>query len=236
MKTRSIARSLVCCMAAALAVASAGSHQAKADGVVTANPGLPPQGAIGGQAAYLAVNDVVYDYAGNIVVLSHVQHSAFTNISVSFSNGNEMETFNSVLSGLVSVNGTPEGPFSLSGPVSVLTLGRTSDSETGTFSTVMQSMDMTGTVGPYSVEIALNPNIPTTGSTTITGPVGGLYTITSFFDVFTELNVNNLGFVAANGGHMVVLQTVPEPSALVMGAIAATFGLAYAGSRRRRAT
>jgi hypothetical protein len=244
MTTRSIARALVFCLAATLALASAGSHQAKADGITTANPGLPPTGAIGGQGVYMTAAQVhaTYSGLGLDIVLSEVQHGGFSNIQTSQgSNGGvagEVENFNSVLTGLVSVNGSPNSSFTLTGPVEVIAYGRTSNMETGTFSTQMLSMDLTGSVGGNSVEVMLDPTNATTGSTTITN-IGGsptLFHINSFFDVFTDISIDGGAFIPSNGGTIVNLQTVPEPSTLFMGAIAATVGLVYAGSRRRRAT
>jgi hypothetical protein len=249
MTTRSITRALLYGMAAALALASAGSHQAKADGIITPNPGLPPTGAIGGQAGYLNVGPpVVYDNVPidnsgvNVTIaLSHIDHGVFTGINVTTSGPNETESFNSTLTGLASVVGGPQDvPFTLNGPVSVEAFGK-AGMTTGTFATQMLSMDMTGNVLGLPAEVTLTTT-PTTGSTTITDIGGGYFHITSFFDVFTELSLDAGPFIPqtsggnGNGSEHVVLQTVPEPSALVLGAIATTVGLAYAGSRRRRAT
>ena len=105
--------------------------------------------------------------------------------------------------------------------------------------TQILSMDLTGSIFGHSVAIVLDPTRATTGSTTIAHIGGGLFHITSFFDVFTEISLDGGNtFIPQTGGpaHVVLQTAVPEPSALVMGAIAATVGLAYAGWRRRRAT
>ncbi len=245
MTTRSIARALVFCMTACLALASAGSRQAKASGIDTFNPGLPPQGAIGGYAAYMTPAQVHADYSGMglTIILSEVSHSAFANIQLEQNatgpgGTGEKETFDSVLSGLVSINGTTNTPFTLTGAVEVIAYNRTSDSETGMFITQMLSMDMTGNVAGHSVAITLDPTMSTLGMTTITTESGpGAFHINSFFDVFTDISLDGGPPITTNGvGTTVILGTVPEPSALVMGGIAAAAGLAYAGWRRRRAT
>ena len=91
MTTRSITRTLVVCMAATLALASAGSHQAKADGIITANPGLPPQDAIGGYAGYEAQLHATFDLppadGGGTIVLSNISHNGFSNIMLSQGTG-----------------------------------------------------------------------------------------------------------------------------------------------------
>jgi len=241
--TRSIARALIFCVAATLAAASAGSRQAKAGGIDTFNPGLPPQGAIGGVAAYLTPEQIHATYSGPAlaVVLSNVRHSGFTNIQVGQGTGpggtGEVEHFNSVLTGVVSINGSPPAPFDLAGPVETIVYQRTSDSETGTFVTQMLSMDLTGNVLGHAVEIMLDPNMLTLGMTSITPETGpGAFHIDSFFDIFTEISIDGSPFTPSTGSTRVTLQTIPEPSALVTGAIAATVGLAYTGWRRRRKT
>jgi hypothetical protein len=238
MTSRLIARALVFCMAVALALTIAGSHQAKADGITTFNPGLPPQDAIGGQAAYMTAAQVHADYPG--VQINQAEHTGFNSITlIQGATGpggtGEEENFQSVLNGLVSVGGSPGMPFTLTGPVSVIAYGRTNDSELGTFNTQMLSMDLTGSVGGHSVEVMLDPNQSTLGQTTIAAS-GNMFHITSFFDVFTEISLDHGAFVPQiNGPTVVTLGTIPEPSTFVMGAIAATVGLAYAVSRRRRA-
>ena len=100
----------------------------------------------------------------------------------------------------------------------------------GTFSTQMLSLDMTGTIGGNSVTIMLNALIASVGVTTITEISSGpppLYEITSSFTVFTELSVNGVAFVASNGGHRVVLNSIPEPSSFIMLGMAGLIVPAY---------
>ena len=236
MTIRSQARSMVLRITAMLALTIAGSHQAKADGITTLNPGLPPQDAIGGQAAYMTGAQVHADYPG--IQINQADHTGFNSIqliqgAIGPGGTGEQENFQSVLNGLVSVGGSPGMPFTLTGPVSVIAYGRTSDSELGTFNTQMLSMDLTGSVAGHSVEVMLDPNQSTLGQTTIAAS-GSMFHITSFFDVFTEISLDHGAFVPqTNGPTVVTLGTIPEPSTFVMGAIAVTLGLAYAVSRRR---
>ncbi len=170
MAIRSHARSVVLRITAMLALTIAGSHQAKADGITSLNPGLPPQDAIGGQAAYMTGTQLHADYPG--VQINQAEHTGFNSITlIQGATGpggtGEEENFQSVLNGLVSVGGSPGMPFTLTGPVSVIAYGRTNDSELGTFNTQMLSMDLTGSIGGHSVEVMLDPSQSTLGQTTI---------------------------------------------------------------------
>ncbi len=187
MTIRGNVRTMLCGITATLIVAWASGQDAKADGIITADPSLPPVGTIGGEAAYLTPADVhaMYSGPGLDVVLSMVQHRGFTNIKRDTVGQDEIETFQSTLSGLASVNGTSNAPFSLSGQVMVESFGK-AGMVTGTFDTEMLSMNLTGTVLGMPVEIRVSPTLASTGQTSITDIGGGLYQIHSFFDVFTE--------------------------------------------------
>jgi hypothetical protein len=183
--------------------------------VTTSNPGLPPN-----TGAYMTPSQVHADYSGPglAIVLSQVSHEPFANtaqISDNSATKTETESFNSQLTGMVSVNGSPSTAFTLTGPVSVEAFGKDGN-VTGTFNTQMTSMDLTGTILGNPVEIMLDPANPTTGQTSITSVGGGLYQITSFFDVFTELSLDGGNtFIPQNNGPSVVnLEPLPEPTSI----------------------
>lgn len=185
--------------------------------VVTSNPGLPPD-----TGAYLSPQAVHADYsgAGLTVILSQVSHQPFAN-SVKYQDdtttGTETESFNSQATGLASVNGSPNVPFTLTGPVSVDAFDKVGN-VTGTFNTQMISMDLTGNVAGNPVIIRVDPTTPTLGQTSITDIGGGLYQISSFFDVFTDLSVDggNTWIPQNNGPTLVQLQNVPEPASMAL--------------------
>jgi hypothetical protein len=204
--------------------------------ILTTDPSLPPTSAIGGTAAYLTPAQVhaMYSGPGLTIVLSQIEHHAFSNIQRSTSGGNEFETFNSVLDGQASINGSPNIPVTLSGPVQVEVFGK-AGMTTGTFSTHMLSMDMTGTVAGHEVEVTLDPANSTTGQTIIADQGGGLFRIDSFFDVFTEISLDQGPFIPQNNGpSLVQLSTVPEPASLILFGVGAAGTVIGSKLRRRR--
>ena len=201
--------------------------------VITSNPTLPPN-----TGSYMTPQQVHADYSGQglQVVLSQLSHEPFNTGpgSVKYTDntttGTETDTFNSQATGMVSVNGSPDTPFTLTGPVSVDVANKVGN-VTGTFNTQMTSMDLTGNILGYPVEIALDPNNATYGQTSITNIGGGMYQISSFFDIFTELSLDggNTFIPQSNGPTLVTL--VPEPaSTAVLGG-----GALFLLRRRRRA-
>ncbi len=238
MTTRPRARWMLFCLAA-LGCAGLGLNEARGD-LISASPGLPPTPSPPG--GYLTAGQVHAYYAPLGLTISEVDHTGFNSIQlIQGATGpggtGEQENFNSVLYGLASINGSPNVAFTLLGSVSVIAYGRTSDSDLGTFNTQMLSMDMTGIVGGYSVVLKLDPANPTLGQTTISNAPNGMFRIDSFFDVFTEISLDGGStYTPQSSGAMVSLQTVPEPSSLVIGATASVIGLACVARRRRRQT
>ena len=200
---------------AASIAASFSVHTALCD-VITSSPDLPPTvgfyGTNGGAHA---------EYLGGGIVLTNIAHTPQTGGSNMQNGSDNIETFPSKATGDVSVGGGPFVPIILTGPVSVEVFNYM-PGDLGTFSTQMLSMDLTGTVGGHSVEIMLDPSIPTTGQATIAANGGGEFRISSFFDVFTELSLDHGPFTPqTNPPTHVTLQT-PEP-------VAGTIWMAFLG-------
>ena len=106
----------------------------------------------------------------------------------------------------------------------------------GTFSEVMNSMLLTGSVAGVAVELRLEPAAGGTGSTTTTDLGGGMFNIHSFFDVFTDLSIDGGTTWTPGNGVMLTLQSIPEPSTWIMLVTAGVMVPAYVRwSRRRRA-
>jgi hypothetical protein len=186
--------------------------QASATGVDQDSPLLPPAGV------YLTPSDVHATYTGPglSIVLSQIQHLPLLDqpiVRLIVGSGlDELETFQSLVDGLASINGGPATPVSGTGPVTVVVHGK-GDAPTGTFQTEMLSLDLTLGGG---VMIRESPTLPSVGQTTITPMGGGTYHIDSFFDVFTELSIDggNTWIPSAGPTHvdLAPVPGVPEPA------------------------
>ena len=124
----------------------------------------------------------------------------------------ELHTFDSELNGHATVGGGPAGYQTLIGPLTVRVSDYTSG-QTGTFALEIVSLSLSGNIGGTPVQIRESPSLASVGSVTIDDLGGGLYSIDSFFDVFTELSVGPGPFQPASTGS-VRKETVPEPATL----------------------
>jgi len=207
-------------IAATLALASPASAT-----LITTDPSLPPV-----EGEYRTPADVHAEYAvgSNTVTLETISHFGFTNIERLEIGFDEIEQFDSTVTGDVRLNGGLLGSITMTGPVSTQVDGKVGNT-VGTFDTEMLSMSLTGTLGLVQVVVRESPTLASQGSTTITDLGGGLYQMQSFFDVFTELSFDGgQSWNPSTGSTHVTL--VPEPGALTL--LAA--GL-LALRRRRRA-
>lgn len=195
-------------------------------GVITPNPLLPAD-----VGAYETAADVHASYTGLglTIVLQDIIHQPLANTTIRQNFGpDEVETFNSSLSGNAQVNGSPVFPVLGTGPVSVEVFGKVGN-VTGTFQTEMISMSLTAntTMGPLMIRES--PLLHSTGQTIITDIGEGLYHIESFFDVFTELSVDGgMTWIPSDGSTRVDL--CPEPVSLMLLALG---GLTVLRRKRR---
>jgi hypothetical protein len=215
---------LVCLMLSALAALAVCSQAlAHPGGVNAPSAALPP---IVPDNEYLAPSDVHARYAGPAleIVLSRLEHQPFAGQPPFFGPDGERHHFESEARGDVSVNGSPDAPFSLTGPVDTVAIGRCPSCTTGTFDTEMLQMSLQGNTPFGPVMIRESPTRASTGKTTITDLGGGMYHIDSFFDVFTELSVDggaswlpsNMGSDGQSHPTRVYLGGIPEPASIAL--------------------
>ena len=172
-------------------------------GVITNDPNLPPN-----VGAYVSPSDVhaCYPVCANID-LNNISHSFFTNIVRTPSGLNEIESFDSIATGMVSVLGGAFQPITLAGPVQTIVFNKVGN-VTGTFQTEMLALNL---VGGGGILIRESPTLQSQGQTTITSIGGGQFRIDSFFDIFTELSIDGgQTWIPSNGATRVELG-IPEP-------------------------
>lgn len=197
---------------------------------IGSSPLVPPA-----DGAYVSPQQVHAEYlaAGGVdIVLQNIVHIGFTGIIRTPGGSGTTEQFNSTLLGNVSTNGTggPFNPISLTGPVTVFLNGYTTLGQLGTFSTEMLLLNLSA----VGVLIRESPTLQSTGQTKIEDIGGGLFKITSFFDVFTELSLDGgQNWIPSTDSTHVDLANIPLPAALPM--FATGLGvLGLLGWRRKR--
>jgi hypothetical protein len=111
----------------------------------------------------------------------------------------------------------PIGQISMTGTGEESILGRLGPSDTGTWSTSLDSISISGTVLGDPVSVGLDPSNPTTGQTSITA-MGSDFLITSFFDVFVDITIDTAGgpVTDATGPVRADLVPAPEPASLAL--------------------
>lgn len=133
---------------------------------------------------------------------------------------------------LTTLGGTLIGPFSLTGTVEELVLGRTSDTELGSWTTDLVTLSLSGPVLGHTLVATQDSANPSTGVTSIQAIAVGnqqRFRIDSFFDVFIDVSLEGTGLSASVGP--ITVEAVPEPPAWTL-MILGFAGLAFAGRSR----
>jgi len=155
----------------------------------------------------------------NGIDFSDAIHRCFKNVQVTVdpASGDETETFDSTLEGLIDDGSGPQ-PVVLMGPVTTVVRGK-GGATTGSWDTEILSMDLSGDVGGVSIDIRESPNKKSPGRKKVTDDGDSRFIIDSFFDVFTELSVDGGPFQPqTNGAGRMDLEPIrpsvalPEPN------------------------
>ena len=191
-------------------------------GVIAPSNCLPPGGDqyTGGVESWVA--------GLTTVDLSNPIHNRFTACIAPSTNPGDswIESFSSTVSGELFVNGGDIGPVSGSAAVTIHATVLSNAGGVETLDTQMTQLDLNLGGGTL---VRIDPITPTTGQTTITDTGGGTYRIDSFFDVFTELSLDNgiTWFPATDPTRMTLEPGTPEPGSIAL----ALAGLLLVGTR-----
>ncbi len=223
---------------AGLAVAGALTGSAQA-GVITSSPSLPllgvpytsPSGAGCFTLAQVCVTPGTFMLTSTVSSVFLPANGLLPAVQDIVANA----TYDATLTPLV--GNTTIGSVSLTGTVDETVIGRTSDTETGTFATDLTGVSLMGALSlPNSpldgaTLIAGPGSSPSTGSTTITPINDGMFRIDSFFDVFIDLSIPGTIYSKSVGPIHVI--AVPESSTWAMMLIGLA-GIGFAASRSRK--
>ena len=135
---------------------------------------------------------------------------------------------------LTTLSNTPIGAITLSGTVEQRVLGRTSSTQTGTWSTELLDMSLTGPVLGNTLTLVLG-STPSIGMASIEAIAENLFRIDSFFDIFVQLSLDSVPPLTATRGPIhaeVAPAGVSEPSVVTLLAAALLWLVGMRGRRR----
>jgi hypothetical protein len=180
--------------------------------VISSTPDPLPPGSVfmstsGGAGCFSAVDVCVM--GGTL--------SNFTNIMSSFDLSGQVLDFSGRLTAtLTDLSNKPLGAILFQGPISETIIGRTSSTELGAWVTQITSLDLTGMLGGNKLEVVQDADNPSLGQTTI-ARFGSKFQITSFFDIFVDINLDSVPPLTTGRGPLhVELVPMPEPASLAL--------------------
>lgn len=138
---------------------------------------------------------------------------------------------------LTDLSNTPIGSVVLTGTVHELIEGRTSATATGSWTTRLLDLSLTGTILGATLTVSLDPAHDSTGMASITALDGGQdegrYLIDTYFDIYVGLTLDTpVPLSATRGPIRVAAGDIPEPATIALLGVAVA-GLVGAGVRRR---
>jgi hypothetical protein len=150
----------------------------------------------------------------NMVTLNNVFHYGFSQSFAPPTSGTQIHSFGALLefNGSVNLGGTWT-PFYMADVPNTTTVRITFNSP-GDYSTEMTGLNVSAATPFGLMMIRESPTLASTGHTTFTAVTGG-YQIDSFFDIYTELSLDDgLTWMPDNTGPVHVGYTcIPEPAA-----------------------
>jgi hypothetical protein len=210
----------------ALVMGIAALGQAHAQFVTASPPCLPPLHV---NAGYVSQYHTTFTTGLGTIDLSNVVHSAFTSCAPPPTGGaTVIDSGNSTVTADVSIGGGSPIPMLFNPvPMTVRMTHLVSLPGVEVIETEMLALQLVG----GGVMIRESPTLQSHGQTTLTDLGGGLTRIDSFFDIFTELSLDNgQSWIPSNGPAHVTLTDMPEPATLgILG-----LGLLALTARRRR--
>lgn len=126
----------------------------------------------------------------------------------------DTHTFGSLLelTGEIYAGGGTWVPFSLSGVANTTTVKITGLSSPGDYSTEMTALNATASTPFGALMLRESPTFHSTGQTTLTAVSGG-YRVNSFFDVYTEISLDNgNSWIPSDSSVRVDCVCIPEPA------------------------
>ncbi len=212
-------------IAAALVLAVAGAGAAHAS-VISPSPTLPPANGVyvGATAPGCFPAAGVCVGPGTLSILSVVS-------STFGPSGQDLALHVGYASAITDSHGASLGELALTGEADEAVTGRLGPNDTGTWSTALSGLDLSGSLLGASIDVGLDPAHPTLGQTSI-APLGSDFLITSFFDVFVQIEIDTPSgpLLATRGPIRVDLVATPEPGTLAL----LTLPLLAFALRRRR--
>lgn len=191
------------CLVSAFALAG----PAQAD-IISATPTLPlldiPYVPTVGAGCFAIKNICV---SGGTLTLTSVVSSTF-NLS-----GQDIVADATYTATLTTLGNAPLGPLTLTGTIAQEVFGRTTSVETGTWTTEISAMSLSGPLQGDTLTLTQDPTNTSSGTTSIVSLGSQGYSISSFFDVFADLSLDSIPPLQTSVGPIEFVATqVPEPA------------------------
>ncbi len=195
-----------------LGLAILGAETAHAS-VISSSPDPLPPGSV-----FMSTSGAAGCFPIPMVCVAGGTLSNFSNIISTFDLTGQVLDFSGQLTAMLTdLSNHPLGTILFQGPISETIFGRTSSTELGTWNTQITSLDLVGMFGGHTLEVVQDTDNPSLGQTTIAAFDDNKFLITSFFDVFVDINLDTLPPLTTGRGPLhVELVPMPEPAGLAL--------------------